>query len=438
MAAAAVTAYTPPSAMYWPAPSSIMGQSAKPPPSKKPDTKDVDNDDTDSDEEEVVDRKSTAVAPPPKASLPKRRTTRFSAPSGCGENHLPMEHGNDVDLQRYATPDIRFRGDVVAPWKKQFDLDQPYEITPPIGHVDYLTRIRSRTLSFSVQIPYRAATLKNAPYQYTCTNAPVFIECTNAACHHVVVPLRISVLGHRGANCPPQDVEFQLTTPAESESKELVHAWFPTHVYGATTNYGTGAATTTQHELAYVIPWNSSSTQLKPLFTADTETIIPTNLDLFAQLHRPSGLMEGVKNSTHAAWSVRQPDEHTNVAPNWMSYFVAMHVGAGPKGTTGHKRHGFTSVNRKTKQEYFKFLPGYYEERQQSAHKTVRATRPVMNLSTGITGVFTPTDRESWNSYAQWKKEKSGGDETMRMTVDVRLDYMVIGGVRPPPLSGGK
>lgn len=396
---------------------------------------DSENEDDDGEERSLVIKRES------------NRSIRSSSPTTCVEDEDHMA-STDETLVAYTVP-VREKPASV-PWPQAYDADQKaIRILSPSSTLDYGARIRTRQLAFTVTASLQGGLLTAGPEGdhfsavKPCESLRALLfDCESSKCEHVALPLRIRQTGssllHSATTVP---VRVQLWTNEfrySASEKERIKPWLPENSSETKTHYGDSKApvvTDTAYSLS-LAPGRSNdySTSPRLLYEAPKSHVTPALMDLQWLLGcDTSQFMKYVRKSAGTALTVAylsQPDQKTNKAPNWLSYFVTTQQLLGSsRGSTVHKRAAFTHVDVDTKEALFKFAPEFYKHAIGQIQASQSDQRYAMNITGGMWATFHPTDIKAWNAYLQLQMDKSSADKVF-MSVEFAMDYVVLGPVR--------
>jgi hypothetical protein len=295
--------------------------------------------------------------------------------------------------------------------------------------VDYQSRLRSAVVTFKLDVEQKG----NLRFTSSTPNVAVRLsseQCAatfGVACKscvaHAVVPVSVELEGFNVVGTPDDPVYIQLMSNWPhfgQKAHKTAYEWFGVHSRRVTLSVSSNPAlppVQKYEELSPQIGYPDTTMKGKRperLFYANTSFAVPENFDILkcllgldAQSARDeSSVLHalGVQPARQEvdgddAVLIQQPDTRTNVAPSLMSYEVSRSFSRLHNGTSRDAVKEWTrdaDGNRKEGGGFWKCSRSDVMQHLQRLQREFTARPIIMDITGGLSLVFTPGDRQKW------------------------------------------
>lgn len=343
----------------------------------------------------------------------------------CSEDSVttPM----DPFFDKYVTRSVKQPSEV--PWMDAYAKGDAYELPFPISDISYDERARTRELSFTIACAPSAAAIGEGrkSLEVTISHAEVMealLVCKcNRYCHHLLCPLRISVVRTACNNTPEVPVNFQLHCNAfdirgELEESKTRYHWI------APTSYEKRADVPIERFRLQLL-WNERiNYALSPriVYLANEDDMHPDTFDwITAMAPGSQRLQQYIHELDSENVYVQQPGRD-NTSPNLLSYQVARILQNVQNGASKQQYSEFTEHTVGAVKPYFRFTRSAYNTYIRDVLQHLSQYKGILNTKdSGLTGSFIPADMHQWN------KELQDSEKNIYMNVTLKIDYLVLG-----------
>lgn len=381
---------------------------------------------------------STAVNMDHAAASSNWRSLQTVNPHVCVEDTTLSGQKPSTDEYLWSFTTSKKVYDVKESWATAFKQNREITLPFPESSINYGTRIRTTNLTFTVQHGLANAKItQSRPSLITTMSAKqaadALFECKRTDCHHILVPLRIRLVGYQVKHTPSVKLSFQLRTDELSLSGDPEHAvvrdWIPNRVFESSTysHEKMGDVTTFSDYGTTLVSNSTVSYHADPvvLYEADPRVVNRDYFDWMSE-YWVSGFLSGLRRGVGDVLYLEQPDRVTNRSPNRLSYFITHDFKRTQNGTSLTKLDQFTHLAADGR-PYYILNHRICETAKARLAERFSTNRSVMEITRGgLSGVFKPVNTDLWNQGLDKMKEKDP-EQVVSMGVDLRMDYVVLG-----------